>query len=151
MNLLQLYINYTCHGRSRGVRYSNGPHFTITDPQYGVYKVIWLFFSWGALDNSAWKPCGQDLQLICTVTFTVSAKFLSLPENASGPGPMPVLVISGPDDWSRSPSFLVLMIGPGPRHFWSWWLVPVPVISGPIFNFVLVLWLTWWNIHIKNA
>ena len=47
-----------------------------------------------------------------------------MPENISGPGPVsipgpvvgpvpvPVLVISGPDDWSRS--FLVPMIGPGP-------------------------------------
>ena len=31
-----------------------------------------------------------------------------LPENVSGP------VISGPDDWSRSRSFLVPMIGPSP-------------------------------------
>ena len=37
------------------------------------------------------------------------------PENVSGPGPVPVLIISGPADWSRS------------RFFWV--PVPVPVLD----------------------
>ena len=72
------------------------------------------------------------------------------PENISGPGPVPgpgpepVPVISGPDDWSLSQSFLVPMtgLGPGPIKILVPVLVPVPI---------LVPWLGYSNIHIKNA
>ena len=62
-----------------------------------------------------------------------------------GPGPVPVPepVIAGPDDWSRSQSFLVPMVGPGPGPIWN--LVPVPV---PVP--ILVPWLGYWNIHMNK-
>ena len=71
-----------------------------------------------------------------------------VPGPVLGPGPLnrtvPVPVISGPDDWSRSRfrSFLVPMIGRGPGPIFV--SVPVPVT-------VQVPWRDCQILHMKSA
>ena len=69
-----------------------------------------------------------------------------VPGPVPGLGPVPVLVpvISGPDDWSWSRSFLVPMIGPGPSPVFV--LVPVPNLVPVPFP-----WLGYQSFNIKKC
>ena len=136
----------------------NGLKFLLIINQRQEYRVDqWqCYIILPQLDELFWWPASE--QNICLFyhapysslnTRTSHGKYIELSYNilrpgrkpVSGPEPVPVPVIYGPNYWSWSRSFLVPMIDSSVSI-----LVPVLV---PVA--VPVPWLGYWNIHIKNA